>query len=82
MEEAIGWLFIGWMLVVMVCAPLAWAWLMWDERKDRRRVAAEDQAIRLTKEAAVSRHPAAKRKARGPEDDPRFMDWLNNRKDR
>lgn len=84
LDEAVGWLFIGWMLVVMVCAPLAWAWLMLAERKDRRLERAQDAAIAVVNEQkARDKHPAGTRPAQvAPDDDPRFaayMDWWNGR---
>lgn len=72
-EEAIGWVFIGWMLVVLICAPLAWAWLMWDERRERRRPTDAERQARV-------RHPASQG-PHGPEDDPRWIAWVRGRND-
>lgn len=56
-------------VLTLVGAPLALAWLLWDERRYRRQRRHEDEAMRLANER---RHPSRlpKHRAIGPEDEP------------
>lgn len=86
-EWVIGWVLVIWLVICVITVPFVWAWMIHDERRYRRDRAlrvAQDQAIAVVDaQQARDRHPVSSRarKVRGPEDDPRFMAWLN-RKDK